>query len=146
MTSQSSPYTPSQLSAYLTLIGLPREYWPSSNPTLNIAMLTALHIHAISTHPYENLSLHYTPSISVSLDPQDIYRKFMNKGRGGYCFEHGIFFNHILRAMGFSARMAGVRIRMRVDGVAVGDYSGWFVFTSPLLPTYASTSLSLSSI
>lgn len=126
----TSPYTPSQLSAYLSQIGLPKKYWPSSNPTRNLQMLTALHTHAISTHPYENLSLHYTPSISVSLNPQDIYRKFMSNGRGGYCFEHGIFFNHILRAMGFSAHMAGVRIRMRVEGVPVGDYSGWFVLLS----------------
>jgi arylamine N-acetyltransferase len=128
MSSKISPYSLDQLKAYLSLIDLPKHYWPDAHPTRDFAMLKALHVHAISTHPYENLSLHYSPTVNVSLKSEDIYEKFMNNGRGGYCFEHGIFFNHILRAMGFSAYMAGVRIRMRVDGVPVGDYSGWSVF------------------
>jgi arylamine N-acetyltransferase len=127
MGTQTLPYSLDQVKAYLALIDLPKRFWPDARPSRDFAMLKALHIHAISTHPYENLSLHYSPSIVVSLKPEHIYEKFMHNGRGGYCFEHGIFFNHILRATGFSAYMVGVRIRMRVDGVPVGDYSGWFV-------------------
>lgn len=127
MSSRTTPYSPEKLEAYLSLIDLPKKYRPDANPARDLAMLNALHVHAISTHPYENLSLHYSPSINVSLKPEAIYNKFMHNGRGGYCFEHGIFFNHILRATGFSASMAGVRIRMRVDGIPVGDYSGWSV-------------------
>ena len=47
-------------------------------------------------------------------------------GRGGYCMENCIFFNHVLRALGFQVYMAGARIRLRVDGVPTGDYIGWY--------------------
>jgi arylamine N-acetyltransferase len=47
------------------------------------------------------------------------------RGRGGYCMENSIFFNHVLRALGFRVYTAGVRVRPRVDGVPAGDYLGW---------------------
>ena len=39
--------------------------------------------------------------------------------------ENGIFFNHILRALGFEVYPAGARVRPRADGIPHGDYSGW---------------------
>jgi hypothetical protein len=39
--------------------------------------------------------------------------------------ETSIFFNHVLRALGFTVYTAGVRIRPRVGGVPGGDYIGW---------------------
>lgn len=39
--------------------------------------------------------------------------------------ENGIFFNHVLRALGFRVYMAGVRVRLRVEGIPAGDYLGW---------------------
>jgi arylamine N-acetyltransferase len=125
MASPTSAYTTEQISVYLELINLPKRFWPAANPPLDLELLTALHVHSISTVPYENLSLHYSPSREISLEPQRIYEKFMRNGRGGYCFEHGIFFNNILGAFGFSAYMTGVRIRLRVDGEPIGDYTGW---------------------
>lgn len=40
--------------------------------------------------------------------------------------ENSIFYNHILRALGFNAYTAGVRIRPRVNGVPQGNYMGWY--------------------
>jgi arylamine N-acetyltransferase len=94
---------------------------------LTIEYLTALHIHQISAVPYENLLLHYSISHTVSLDPQVLYKKIVTdaRGRGGYCMENSIFFNHVLKGLGFRVYTAGVRIRPRIGGVPDGDYIGW---------------------
>jgi arylamine N-acetyltransferase len=121
----STSLTTDQLDRYLDKIGMPEQFHRSSQPERNAELLAALHIHHIAAFPYENLSLHYTKSVNISLDAQDLYKKFMRSGRGGYCMENTILFNHILRAMGFRAYLTGARIRMRKDGVPQGPYTGW---------------------
>ena len=125
----TSAYTPSQISAYLHLIGLDPSYHPSANPPpkLDLFYLHMLHLHHISTIPYENLLLHYSPTRDVPLDPQLLYAKFMaGRGRGGYCMETSIFYYHVLKALGFHVYMAGVKIRLRDVETAVpaGDFIG----------------------
>lgn len=114
-----SAYTPTQLSTYLTHISLPPHLHPSHTtpPRLDLPFLTALHTHQLSTIPYENLSLHYSPDHTVRLDPQHLYRKLVTggKGRGGYCMEIAVFFNHILLALGFEVYTAGARVRPVCD-------------------------------
>ncbi|KKY14279.1 putative tpa: arylamine n-acetyltransferase 2 [Phaeomoniella chlamydospora] len=39
--------------------------------------------------------------------------------------ENSIFFNHVLRGLGFQVYTAGAKIRHRVGGVPEGDYIGW---------------------
>lgn len=129
----SSAYTPAQLSLYLSHIGLPPSYHPSAipQPTLDLAYLTALFTHQLTAIPYDNLSLHYSPSHAISLDPQAIFAKCVaagDRGRGGYCMENSILLHHMLRAAGFvDIYLAGVRIRPRdLDGVPHGqEYTGW---------------------
>ncbi|KAH7348797.1 hypothetical protein BKA65DRAFT_594557 [Rhexocercosporidium sp. MPI-PUGE-AT-0058] len=123
----ASAYTTQQLDAYETHISLPFHFHRSSSPPHDICYLTALHIHQISTAPYENLQIHYSSTHTVSLDPQVLFKKIVTdkRGRGGYCMENSIFFNHILRGLGWTVYTAGVRIRPRVGGVPGGDYIGW---------------------
>ncbi|TVY40342.1 Arylamine N-acetyltransferase [Lachnellula subtilissima] len=122
-----SAYTRTQIQQYESHISLPPKYRQDSNPPLNLAYLTALHMHQIAAMPYENLSLHYSASHAVSLDPQVLFRKTVRdkRGRGGYCMENSILFYHVLKALGFGVYMAGVRIRPRVGGVPGGEYTGW---------------------
>ncbi|KAH6668880.1 arylamine N-acetyltransferase 1 [Halenospora varia] len=122
-----SAYTPSQIALYESHISLPTRFHTTSSPPLDITYLTALHIHQISSAPYENLILHYSQHHSVSLDPQVLFEKIVGdkRGRGGYCMENSIFFNHVLRALGWEVYMVGVRIRPRVGGVPGGAYIGW---------------------
>ncbi|KAF7927008.1 uncharacterized protein EAE98_006392 [Botrytis deweyae] len=126
----SSAYSSEQIDLYEEYISLPSKYRRGNNPALTLDYLTSLHIHHISTIPYENLLLHYSPDHSVSLDPQALFTKIITnaRGRGGYCLEGSTFFNHVLRALGFQAYTAGVRIRRRSthDGVPRGNYIGWF--------------------
>ncbi|KAK2761689.1 N-terminal acetyltransferase [Arachnomyces sp. PD_36] len=130
----SSAYTPSQLTTYLSHISFPSS--PSLPLPQTLQTLSTLHTHQISTIPYENLSLHYSPTHQIRLDPQLLFEKFVGKdggngkpggnGRGGYCMENSIFFNHVLRGLGFRAYLAGARIRLRgSDGVPGGEFTGW---------------------
>lgn len=121
----ASAYSPEQISTYLDYIKLPSRYHPSARPLLDLSYLTTLHVHQISTIPYENLQLHYSKSHRISLDPQWLFQKFIKNGRGGYCMETSIFYNHVLRALGFDVYTAGVKIRLRENNVPHGDYIGW---------------------
>jgi arylamine N-acetyltransferase len=123
----ASAYSPSQIAQYEEYVELPHQFRLASKPSLDIAYLTALHIHQISSVPYENLILHYSTTHSISLDPQILFKKIVTdaSGRGGYCMENSIFFNHVLRALGFQVYTAGVRIRPRQGGIPGGNYIGW---------------------
>lgn len=123
----ASQYNPEQILQFLQYIGIPKRFHPDNHPPLDIAFLTALHSHFITTIPYENLTLHYSSSHEIVLDPQSLFQKVVtaNRGRGGYCLENAILFNHVLRALGFKAYLVGGRMRFRVNGVPQGDYSGW---------------------
>lgn len=129
---QESAYSPDQVSAWLTRIRPPQTilqhvHSPSTIPK-TADVLRALMRCQITTFPYENLSVHYSSSHVVDIDPQVLYAKMMepgNGGRGGYCMELSIFFFHMLRGMGFLVYMTGVRNRTRTDGVPGGTYQGW---------------------
>ena len=120
-----SAYTDEQIDRYLEYVQIPPQFRRSAKPALDIEFLTALHVHQLAAIPYENLVLHYSKAHAVSLDPAVLYEKLLRNGRGGYCMENIIFFNHILRALGFTVYTAGARARLRVDGVPGGAYSGW---------------------
>ncbi|PCD42573.1 hypothetical protein AU210_005100 [Fusarium oxysporum f. sp. radicis-cucumerinum] len=121
----ASAYSQEQLSQFLEHINLPKALREDIRPSL--MLLKALHTHSLATFPYENLSLHYNATHSIELDPQHLFRKMVTdkRGRGGFCMEIAILYNHILRAIGFDAYTAGVRTRGRLEGVPTGDYPGW---------------------
>ena len=122
-----SLYTQEMLTEFLTYINIPVKFQLSNDPPRDKAFLDALHTHMLSTVPYENLTIHYSPTHTISLDPQILFQKIVTdrRGRGGYCMENSLFYNLILRSLGFRAFPVGVRIRHRVDGVPEGDYIGW---------------------
>lgn len=133
----TSAFTNAQLIKYLKYIALPTKYDahindPQSFPKTAEA-LTALFRGQITRFPYDNLTLHYTATKLVDIEPSSIYEKFMGSGetqptgRGGYCLECSIFLHHVLRGLGFSVYMTGVRNRVRVDGIPQGEFKGWYV-------------------
>jgi arylamine N-acetyltransferase len=132
---QSQTFTELQIKAYLTHLSLPQQYAKfidnyESFPKTEEA-LEALTVAQLTRFPYENLSLHYSKTHHIDIDPLVVYTKLMGngvggpRGRGGYCMEISIFFNRILRALNFHAYTAGVRIRLREGGVPKGDFTGW---------------------
>ena len=67
------------------------------------------------THiPFDSLDV-WGMGSCPSLKLQDIYEKFIEKGRGGYCFELNTFFRSLLNGMGFDAYQAIAYI-LNADG------------------------------
>lgn len=123
----ASAYTQAQASQFLGHIQIPQRYHLENNPPRDIAFLTALHTHFISTIPYDNLTIHYSREHAISIEPQHLFQKFITDrlGRGGYCMENSLFYAQILRALGFRAYPVACKIRLRIDGIPQGDYLGW---------------------
>jgi arylamine N-acetyltransferase len=123
----ASAYSDQQIEQYLTAISIPEEYRNAANRINSLEFLTALHVHQISTFPYENLALHYSEDATIDLEPAALFTKLLvdGRGRGGYCCELSIFMYHILRGLKFDAYMTGVRIRPRLNGIPQGSYMGW---------------------
>ncbi|OOF95545.1 hypothetical protein ASPCADRAFT_170266 [Aspergillus carbonarius ITEM 5010] len=127
----ASAYTAAQITIWLQHLRLPRAYRtyianPSTFPQTFESLRTLMRCQ-ISRFPFENLSVHYSPTHIVDIRPAILYDKLLGpnaNGRGGYCLEVSIFFHHMLRGLGFQTYMTGARIRPRVDGVPGGEYSG----------------------
>lgn len=120
MTSTYSCITGEQIDAYFERIKLPKSYHRDQHPTLDLSFLSALQGHHVSTIPYENLSLHYAKKVHVSLDVVDLYKKLVERSRGGYCMENNIFFHHVLLFLGFQVYITGARLFREGSG-----WSGW---------------------
>ncbi|KAE8153823.1 arylamine N-acetyltransferase 2 [Aspergillus avenaceus] len=132
-TPEPSAYSQEEVTTWLRAIGLPHQYTefiktPGSFPKTAEALRTLMRCQ-ISTFPYENLSVHYSPTHLVDIRPHSLYEKMVgqdrDRGRGGYCMELSILFHHMLRGLGFHIYMTGVRNRTRTDGVPQGQYVGW---------------------
>jgi N-hydroxyarylamine O-acetyltransferase len=71
--------------------------------------LTRLHLAHRETFLFENLSIQRGGGISLRLD--DLQRKFLDDGGGGYCFEQNTLFAAALRDLGFAVTTLLGRVR-----------------------------------
>ena len=62
--------------------------------------LRRLHIAHREAFLFDNVAIQTGGAISVALDALE--RKFLDEGRGGYCFEHNTLFAGVLRDLGFN--------------------------------------------
>ena len=91
------------LDAYFERVG----HRHGSTPTLEtLQQLIARHTETI---PFESLS----PFLGeeVTLDIASLEDKLVRRNRGGYCFEHNVFFWRVLRQLGFEVTGLGGRVR-----------------------------------
>lgn len=75
----------------------------------SIGTLRRLHLAHREAFLFENLTIQTGGVISLTLD--DLERKFLDEGRGGYCFEHNTLFAAVLREAGFTATTLLGRVR-----------------------------------
>ncbi|KAI9807018.1 MAG: hypothetical protein M1825_005735 [Sarcosagium campestre] len=124
-------YTPKQLSKYFSHISFPTPPLPLSRAQTHSAhealpFLTSLQHHQISRIPFESLSLHYSPTHSLSLEPDELFEKIVVRGHGGYCMELNRFYATVLHSLGFDVYTAGGRISHAVTGQGARDgFGGW---------------------
>src|SRR5437667_9187158 len=100
---------------YLDRIGMART---PGKPALSADIDTLRRLHAAhrETFLFENLTIQTGGTISLMLD--DLERKFLDEGRGGYCFEHNTLFAAALDAIGLSSTSLLGRVRR-------GPPTGW---------------------
>jgi N-hydroxyarylamine O-acetyltransferase len=88
---------------YLRRIGQPA---PGS---ASVETLRRLHLAHRETFLFENLTIQAGGAISLAMP--DLERKFLDEGRGGYCFEHNTLFAAALREAGFASTTLLGRVR-----------------------------------
>ena len=91
---------------YLSRIGMSR---PSAPAAEALRALTRAHLERV---PFENLEI-VLERRCPSLEPEDLFRKVVEKGRGGYCFELNKLFYLLLRELGYDCYCAAARILYR---------------------------------
>lgn len=105
-----APYTQDQLTRYLAHISYPR----SKHPRDELQLLTELHAHHLARVPFESIGLHYSPHRTLSLDPDDLFEKVVERSKGGYCLEMNTLFGDMLRVLGFTVLSIGARVKTGV--------------------------------
>jgi N-hydroxyarylamine O-acetyltransferase len=92
------------LDAYLRRVGHDGDTAPTG------ATLTALHRAHLDAIAFENLDIVLGRGIAVDLP--SVQAKLVDRGRGGYCYEHGLLFAAALERLGFDVQ----RLLARVGG------------------------------
>jgi N-hydroxyarylamine O-acetyltransferase len=89
------------LNAYLKRIDF------QGTPEATIECVTALMRQQLYSVPFENLDVQAGKVVSIA--PEDIVEKIVNKGRGGYCYEINGLFSMALTTIGISHRWIAAR-------------------------------------
>lgn len=82
-----------QIQSYLDRIGFQGSL---DGSVKTLAALQERHLYSV---PYENLDI--LERRALSLDPQELYHKIVERKRGGYCFELNALFGWLLRELGY---------------------------------------------
>ena len=103
------------LQTYLATIGYHGE------PEPGLATLTELSRLHLLAFPYENIDVQL--GRPVTRDPRDAFRKMVEEGRGGWCFEYNGLFAWMLEAAGFRVlHLAGGVMREAGGDKMVGNH------------------------
>lgn len=105
-------YTPEQVDLYLKHIELDLESTSSQeHAVLPLLRLELLQQHHLARIPFDSIALHYSPTRSLSLHPEDLFQKIVVNSRGGYCMEVNALFGNILRSVGYVVTSVGGRVK-----------------------------------
>ena len=137
-------YGQDKLQTYFKRIKLPSKYLES--PVLNdpafaqtkehgLSLIHGLARYHAANVPFENLELHYSAHKTISLNMDDLYAKFAERGlkygRGGRCMENNGFFGTVLRSLGYEVRNCAGRVSRAMSPIKQireeqgHTYDGW---------------------
>lgn len=122
-------YTDEQLELYLKRIG----YSDSNGNLLHdlrqsiekdaFAVLCDLQRRHLAAVPWGNSGLHYTQHHTISLNPQSLFEKMVERRLDGYCMENTGIFLIVLRSLGYFIYATGGRVSHAAgNGVDNGLY------------------------
>ncbi|EXJ87901.1 hypothetical protein A1O1_04828 [Capronia coronata CBS 617.96] len=124
-------YTSDQLAEYVACI--------APDPTYTLATLEAeikadplgalgrLQLRQMGFNPWGNVALHYSWHRIITLDPEALFHKIVERRLGGYCMENNAFFSTVLRSLGYQLYVTGARISHALEGNGKNpdDFAGW---------------------
>lgn len=88
--------------------------------------LADLHRTQLATVMFSNLALHYSPDHSISLEPDVLFYRLVERGLGGYCMESTGLFLIVLRSLGYKVYPTGARVSNAVrTGEDDSAFGGW---------------------
>jgi N-hydroxyarylamine O-acetyltransferase len=99
----------SAVAQYLSRIDVTR---PVACDAEALRNLHAAHLYAV---PFENLSIHLGEPIG--LDERQLFRKVVERHRGGFCYELNGAFSALLRSLGFEVVLLAARVFTGAGGV-----------------------------
>jgi N-hydroxyarylamine O-acetyltransferase len=90
------------IQAYLDRISYKGKTETSIEVLRNLLLQHILHV------PFENLDIHYGKPINLQV--ASIYKKVVEKKRGGFCYELNLLFHSLLSKLGFESKIIAARI------------------------------------
>lgn len=91
------------------------------DPKPDLDILTALHQAHLHSVPFENIDVQLGIPLTISV--QDAYRKIVERGRGGWCYEQNGVFAWALSSLGFEVtRIAASVMREERGAVATANH------------------------
>ena len=78
------------------------------SPAVNAETLRALQVAHLLSVPFENLSIHAAEPIV--LEDEALFRKIVERRRGGFCYEANGLFAALLRALGFDVQLLSAEV------------------------------------
>lgn len=131
-------YSAEQIQLYYERIQLPQHLRKTNVSTIantqeGLSFLTTLQKYHLASIPFENLDLHYSSHHTITLDPEHVFHKIVERddGRGGYCMETTSLLATVLRSLGFEIITASARVNEAIQPVTTRKecqgprYNGW---------------------
>ncbi|RMZ89172.1 hypothetical protein DV736_g3602, partial [Chaetothyriales sp. CBS 134916] len=126
---QRPTYTEEQLDKFFGRLGSkPRITLASFKQEIQhdpLKALKKLQILAAAFIPWTSVSLHYSTHHTLSLDPNMLYHKIVERQLGGYCMENNTFMFTVLHSLGYDCYITGARISDALEGPPSEGFRGW---------------------
>ncbi|KAK2777795.1 N-terminal acetyltransferase [Onygenales sp. PD_12] len=131
---QPPTYTRDQLAKYINfLYNSPPETGLSKLSEIEASIqrdalgaLTTLVQRHLAVVPWTNIVLHYSQHHTVSLDPDVLFHKLVERGLGGYCMENTGLLAIVIRSLGYQVYATGARVsRSYHSANPTREYMGW---------------------
>ncbi|OAX78190.1 hypothetical protein ACJ72_07507 [Emergomyces africanus] len=134
MASQRPTYSRKQLAKYISFIyNFPADQGLAKLSELEglvqrdpLKALTTLQQRQLATVSFSNVVLHYSQHHTISLDPDHLFHKLIERGLGGYCLENTGLLAIVIRSLGYQFYTAAGRVSQGYDSPAsAGQFYGW---------------------
>ncbi|KAG5294996.1 N-acetyltransferase [Histoplasma ohiense] len=134
MSSQHPTYTREQLAKYISFtFGCPPDQGMTKLVELEalvqkdpLKALTMLQQRQLAAVPFSNVVLHYSQHRTISLDPDYLFHKLIERGLGGYCLENTGLLAIVIRSLGYQFYTTAGRVSKSYDSpTRAGQFHGW---------------------